>query len=261
MSLIGEERKKIILDILNLEGKVRSADLAKKLKVSNEMIRRYLEDLESEKKLRRIYGGAVKIELEREEQTYLKREVVQVEEKKRIGRAAAELLEDNDVIFIDDGSTTMQIIHYLQNKQNITIIVFSFDILNLLMNYQKEGLFTGQIYLLGGKVTSKYSRVSGGLAESMAENFRVDKAFISVDGFIVDGGITGFDIERGYLIRKIVSLAQLTVIMTDHTKFGGIHPYKVIGLEDIDIIISDVETPSQWAPALSRSNVIWIHAN
>lgn len=260
MSLVGEERKKIILDILNLEGKVRSSDLAVKLQVSGEMIRRYLEDLESEKKLRRIYGGAVKMEITREEPTYLNREVVRVEEKKRIGRAAAELVEDNDVIFIDDGSTTMQIIHYLQNKQNITIVLFSFHVLHLLTEMQNEGLFSGQIYFLGGKVLSKYSRVTGGMAESMAENFRVDKAFISVDGLMMDSGITGFDLERGFLIRKIAHLAQLTVAMTDHTKFGGIHPYQVIDMKDIDIIVTDVEAPSQWISTLQKRNVSWIHA-
>ncbi|MCU6708658.1 DeoR/GlpR family DNA-binding transcription regulator [Paenibacillus sp. J5C_2022] len=260
MSLIGEERKRIILDMLNLEGKVRSADLAVKLQVSGEMIRRYLEDLEAEKKLRRIYGGAVKMELTREEPPYLKREVVRVEEKKRIGRAAAELVEDNDVIFIDDGTTTMQIIHFLQNKQNITIVLFSFHVLHLLMDYQNEGLFTGQIYFLGGRVMSKYSRVTGGMAESMAGNFRVDKAFISVDGLMMDSGITGFDLERGYLIRKISDLAQLTVAMTDHTKFGGVHPYQIIEMKDIDVIVTDVAAPSQWMAALKKSSVSWIHA-
>ncbi|MFF2479755.1 DeoR/GlpR family DNA-binding transcription regulator [Paenibacillus sp. NPDC058071] len=260
MSLIGEERKKMILDILNLEGKVRSADLAEKLKVSGEMIRRYLEDLEAEKKLRRIYGGAVKMELTREEPTYLNREVVRVEEKKRIGRAAARLVEDNDVIFIDDGSTTMQLIHYLQNKQNITIVVFSFHVLHLLSEMQNEGVFLGQIYFLGGKVMSKYSRVTGGMAESMADNFRVDKAFISVDGLMIDSGITGFDLERGYLIRKIVHRAQLTVAMTDQTKFGGIHPYQIIDMKDIDIIVTDVAAPTLWEIELKDRNVDWIHA-
>ncbi|WP_211749336.1 DeoR/GlpR family DNA-binding transcription regulator [Paenibacillus sp. Marseille-Q4541] len=260
MSLVGEERKKIILDILNLEGKVRSTDLAEKLQVSGEMIRRYLEDLEAEKKLRRIYGGAVKIELTREEPTYLNRQVVRVEEKKRIGRAAAELVEDNDVLFIDDGSTTMQVIHYLQNKQNVTIVVFSFQVLHLLVEMQNEGLFTGQIYFLGGRVLSKFSRVTGGMAESIAENFSVDKAFISVDGLRLDRGITGFDLERGYLIRKIVNQAQLTVAMTDHTKFGGIHPYQIIDMKDIDIIVTDVEVPLQWTATLKQKNVSWIHA-
>ncbi|OZB95359.1 DeoR/GlpR family DNA-binding transcription regulator [Paenibacillus sp. XY044] len=260
MSLIGEERKKVILDILNLEGKVRSADLAEKLQVSGEMIRRYLEDLEVEKKLRRIYGGAVKMELSREEPTYLNREVLRVEEKKRIGRAAAELVEDNDVIFIDDGSTTMQIIHYLQNKRNITIVVFSFHVLHLLTELQNEELFSGQIYFLGGKVMSKYSRVSGGMAENMAENFYVDKAFISVDGLMIDSGITGFDLERGSLIRKIVHRAQLTIAMTDQTKFGCTHPYQILNMKDIDIIVTDVAVPTQWTDELKDRSVDWIHA-
>jgi len=260
MSYIGEERKKIILDLLELEGLVRTSDLSQKLKVSGEMVRRYLEELEREKRLKRIYGGAVKADATREELPHINRAVVQIEEKKKIGLAASALIEDNDVIFVDDGSTPMQVIYYLQNKQNITVIVYSFDLLNLIMELYGKGLFHGHIYLLGGRVLPRYSRVAGGLTEAMAENFHVDKALISVDGFTIDKGVTGFDLERGYLLRKVAGTAKLTVVMTDHTKFGSSCPYKILDLKDIDVVITDVAQPSQWMPHLEQKNIAWINA-
>lgn len=81
MSLVGEERKDFILNLLNLEGKVKTGELVDKLKVSSETIRRYLEELEEENKLKRVYGGAVKYNLHREEASHIKREVTRAEEK------------------------------------------------------------------------------------------------------------------------------------------------------------------------------------
>lgn len=76
MSLIGEERKQFILQLLNSRGKVRTNELVEKLQVSAESIRRYLEELEAENKLKRVYGGAIKLNIDRVEPSLLTREVL-----------------------------------------------------------------------------------------------------------------------------------------------------------------------------------------
>ena len=154
MSLVGEERKGIILEQLNSEGQVKTVDLVKRLNVSSETIRRYLEELEAESRLKRVYGGAVKINIGGEEPSYLKREVLYAEEKRNIGKAAAALVEDNDVIFIDDGTTPLQLIYFLMNKSNLTVLTMSMPALHLLMEYKNKDLFSGDIYLIGGKVNT-----------------------------------------------------------------------------------------------------------
>lgn len=67
MSLVGEERKSIILDLINTKGQTKTVDLVKRFKVSSETIRRYMEELEADNKLKRVYGGAVKINMAGEE--------------------------------------------------------------------------------------------------------------------------------------------------------------------------------------------------
>lgn len=260
MSLIGEERKDLILNMLNLEGKVRTVDLVDKLKVSSETIRRYLEELEAENKLKRVYGGAVKINLAREEPAHFKREITRAEEKRRIGRAAASLVEDNDVIFVDDGTTTQQMIHYLLGKKNITVLTVSVPVLYLLIDYQNKDLFSGEIYFIGGKVNSKHSRVSGAIAEKMIETFYADKAFISIDGIMMGQGITGFDAERGQLARKLIEHSKQSIVLSDHSKFGEVQFYKIADLKEIDLIISDFPVPKEWEPYLAEKGVNWIHA-
>ncbi|GMX64874.1 DeoR/GlpR family DNA-binding transcription regulator [Paenibacillus elgii] len=260
MSLVGEERKDFILNMLNLEGKVKTFELVEKLKVSSETVRRYLEELEAENKLKRVYGGAIKINLAREEPPHLKREELYADEKKRIGRAAASLVEDNDVIFIDDGTTTQQMIHFLLNKKNITVLAFSAPALYLLIDYKNKELFSGDVYFIGGKVNAAQARVSGSMAERMVEQFYADKAFISIDGMMVNRGITSFDAERGQLARKLIEHSKQSIVMTDRSKIGEGQFYKLADLKEIDIIISDVNMPKEWEADLQASGVTWIHA-
>ncbi|OXS52943.1 DeoR family transcriptional regulator [Cohnella sp. CIP 111063] len=260
MSLIGEERKAIILDQLNMEGQVKTFELVKKLGVSSETIRRYLEELEEENRLKRVYGGAVKINLSAEEPSYLKREVLHAEEKQRIGRAAASLVEDNDVVFIDDGTTPLQMIQFLMNKSNLTVLTMSLPALHQLVEYKNRDLFSGDIYLIGGKVNAMHSRVTGPIAEKIVSLFHADKAFISIDGIVLNKGITSFDAERGQLVSRVIENAKQTIVMTDSSKIGLTQLYLMAGWRDVDIVISDVSVPKGWRQTLDEMGVDWIWA-
>ncbi|MFB9329108.1 DeoR/GlpR family DNA-binding transcription regulator [Paenibacillus aurantiacus] len=260
MSLVGEERKDYILNKLNRDGKVKSFELVEALQVSSETVRRYLEELEEEKKLKRVYGGAIKINAYGEEPAQISREVMHADEKRRIGKAAAALVEDNDVIFMGDGTTSQQLIHYLLNKKNLTVLTVSIPAMHLLMDYRNKELFDGEIYLIGGKVSSKHARVAGPIAEKIVSMFTADKAFISIDGITLQNGITGFDVENGMLMAKMIENAKQTVILTDHSKIGSAQKFKIADYKDIDIIISDTAMPADWEGALSELDVEWIRA-
>lgn len=260
MSLSSFERKQYILNLINLEGKVRSDELVEKLQVSFETVRRTMEELEKEQKLKRVYGGAVKITLDRTEPEYEKREFMFVQEKRRIGREAAALVQDNDVIMIDDGTTTLQLIHYLMGKKNVTVITHGFPALRLLRDYKHRGLFEGDIIFLGGAYDEKNDRVSGVLAERMLDCFHVNKSFISIDGIQLRKGITGFHAERGNLVRKVMEHSEQSIIMTDSSKIGVVTLYKIADLREVDIVISDVAAPAEWVDELNESDTAWIHA-
>lgn len=260
MSLVGEERKDIIMNMLNYSGKVRTNDLVEKLQVSSETIRRYLEELESEKKLKRVYGGAIKINYDREEPSHLTREVSHADEKKRIGRTAASLVQDNEVIVIDDGTTTLHMLHYLINKKNLKIITISVPALNLLMDYQNQELFTGEVYFIGGKVQSKHFRTAGTLAEKMMQNFFVDKSFISIDGILAHKGISSYDAEKAMLAKRFIENTSENIVLTDHSKIGISTFYKVADLKEVDTVICDVAAPKDWDVELEAKGVNWIVA-
>ncbi|MGG0940087.1 DeoR/GlpR family DNA-binding transcription regulator [Brevibacillus centrosporus] len=260
MSLFGEERKQIILQLVNANGKVRTNDLVEKLQVSSESIRRYLEELESVKKLKRVYGGAVKLNLDRTEPSHMSREVLRAEEKKRIGRAAADLVQDNDTIVIDEGTTPLQMITFLSTKKDLTILTSSITALNMLIEYQNGGLLSAEIYFLGGKVNAKHHRVGGSFAEQTMKGFFVDKAFLSVDGLLIHKGITCYDPERAVLAKRFIENANESIILADHSKIGISTLSKVAELKEIDIVISDTKAPADWSKELQAHNVTWLVA-
>jgi len=261
MSLIGEERKEIILHLLNYAGKVRTNELVEKLQVSSETIRRYLEELEHRQKLKRVYGGAIKINYDREEPSHFKREVLHAEEKKRIARTAASLVQNNDVIVLDDGTTTLHMIGYLENKKNLTVITNSVPALSLFVDYCNKGSLSGDIFFLGGRIQSKHSRTSGLLSEKMFEHFHVDKSFISIDGIVLQQGITSYDSDKALLARKFIEQSNETIVMSDHSKIGMSNFYKIADIKEVDIIVSDTAIPSDWEAELEMADIKWIVAS
>ncbi len=259
MSLKGEERKEKILEILDLREKVTVNELSRKLGVSTETIRRYLEQLERAHKVRKVYGGAIRVS--DQEPALMSREVKYLEEKKRIGKKAAEHVLDNDVIAIDEGSTPLHMIPYLSDKKNITVITNSFPAAYLLIEKKNNQLFDGEIIFLGGVVHAEHQRISGSYALSMMEHFYVNKAFITVDGISKQDGVTCYDNEKGMLSKKMMSQAEQSIVVVDHSKFDVRSMHKLAALNDIHTIISDQEMPRQWISKHLKFTANWVVAD
>lgn len=259
MSLIGEERKAIILNLLNLEGKVKTNDLVERLQVSSETVRRYLEELEEERKLRKVYGGAVKIKHDREEPSHFNREVRWAEEKKQIGIAAAKLVQEGDVIVIDDGTTPLQMVPYIAEIRKLTVITPSIPVLTMLVQLQNQGVFDGEVYFIGGKVSAKHFRIAGSIAEKMMSQFHADKSFVSIDG-ITHKSLTSFDADKSQLAKLFADHADETIVLTDHSKIGANTFYKICDLKEVDTIVCDVSAPEEWKEELEKKDINWIVA-
>lgn len=260
MSLIGEERKRKIIGILDIQEKVTVRYLSEQLQVTTETVRKYLEELEAEKKLKKVYGGAIRTPEEFEEPSYLKREILHYEEKQRIGKAAAEFVQDNDVIALDEGSTVLQMIRHLVHKRNLTVCTNSFPVAALISEYANRQPFFGKVIFLGGTVSLKHMRVTGPLSEQMMSSFYVDKAFISVDGISLMHGLTSLDADRGTLSIRMKEQAKQAYVLADHSKFEARGMYRMAELDASLAIVSDREAPEDWRAALSARGVEWVAA-
>lgn len=260
MSLNGEERRKVILELLDTFGKVSAKDLPERFGVTGETIRRDLDALEQENKLKKVYGGAIKVSWPDMEPPYLQRAARYQQEKSLIGRKAAEFVEDNDVILIDVGTTTLQTISHLGKRSNITIVTDSVPALTLLIEMKNNKLYDGHIFFIGGEVNAQQMTVSGPFSEKCMDELFVNKAFIATCGISLNNGLTSYDSQEASLSRKLISRAKQTFVLADSSKIGTTNLYKLADLSSIDAIISDACAPSEWKEELEKRNVTWITA-
>lgn len=260
MSGFSDERKNAILYELDNYGNVSVQQLAKTLNVTPETIRRDLDDLESQRKLKRVHGGAVKISYDKLEPSYMLRQSNYAEEKKRIGKLAASLIQDGDTIAIDVGTTTAEIIYHLADKNNITVLLNSVFALNELMDCKIKKLFNGKIIFLGGEINGDQMSCFGPICERVLEQFYVDKAFIAIGGMSLSHGLTGYDIQEANLSKCLMANAKEVIVVSDHSKIGVRNFYQIAPMDAVDMIISDVPEPKEWVEGLVEKGICWITA-
>jgi DeoR family fructose operon transcriptional repressor len=260
LSVLAEERKQVIQEWLQKEGKVMVIPLSDHLEVSPETIRRDLLVLEKEGKLKRVYGGAIKPTFLNDEVPYNLRQNIFPDEKKAIGMRAAELIQDGSTIVIDVGTTTLELAQAIQGKKRLTILTNSIPVASALLESINRGIFMGRVIILGGEANPEQRSISGTLCEQMMAQFHVDQAFLSVGGISLTSGITDFDVNEAAISRAFAAAAQEVIVLADHSKLGITTFARMIPLEQADIVVSGQEVPSEWMQEIDRSGVLWIDA-
>ncbi|NBD22719.1 DeoR/GlpR family DNA-binding transcription regulator [Paenibacillus glycinis] len=261
MSVSSEQRKACIIQLLESEGKVNVLPLANRFMVSSETIRRDLDVLEREGQLRRVYGGAVKhAAYSPLEPPYAQRQSQHAEEKRAIGRAAADWIEDGSTIVIDVGTTAMELAKAIQDKQQLKVITNSVAVAGVLSDSLNHGRFRGKVTLLGGELNPEQQSISGPLCERMMEQFRVDLAFLSVGGVSLVDGITDYDANEASMSQLFARCAQRVVVLADRSKLGMTTFARILPFDGVEAIICDVDCPDEWKHAVDRSGVQWIKA-
>lgn len=255
----NERQNQILCDLDNY-GKVSVNQLAKKFGVATETIRRDLDALASQNKLQRTHGGAVKISFDKKEPSYIQRSDIYKEEKQKIAYRSASLINDNDVIAIDGGTSTCEILYHLKERKNLTILINSVAGLNIMVDLKNKGLFDGKIIFIGGEINSDQLQSMGTISEKFLRNFYVNKAFIAVGGISLQGGISGYDPDISNLSKEIMGIAKEVIIVADHSKIGVRNFYKIAELDEVHVIISDATAPNEWNDILSQYEIHWIKA-
>ncbi|KRF42186.1 DeoR/GlpR family DNA-binding transcription regulator [Paenibacillus sp. Soil787] len=257
-SILAEERKNAILERLQTHGRVNAADLAQLFDVSMETIRRDFDMLEKDGLLKRLHGGAVKIQTQMEELPFYQRRNVYLEEKKRVAKRASQLVNDGDTIIMGGGTTILEMASSLRNVNKVTILTNSVPTAHTLMDSLNQGLFQGKVILLGGEMNAENYSTSGTVCEKMIDSFRVSKAFISPGGISLSG-IMEYTLDDSSISAKMIQVAKETIILVDHSKIGVETLCKVSGMDQINAIVCDQNAPQSWKPNLQ--NIDWITAS
>ncbi|MFE8700880.1 DeoR/GlpR family DNA-binding transcription regulator [Cytobacillus sp. FJAT-54145] len=241
MSISFEERKKVIFNMLNRQDRVRIAELVDVLGVSGETIRRDLDRMEKENLLKKVHGGAVMEKGHSLEPPFDKKSMVNAEGKRNICRAAAELVEDGDIIMIGHGTTPSHMVSYLKGKKNITIVTPSIPILMMCL----DG-FEGRVIFTGGELGKDQKLTAGPIAEKMIDELKANKAFIAPGGISTESGITDYDIFGANLSRKLMERADEVIVLADYSKLGKTTFAHISSLSEMDRLITDKPLSPDW---------------
>jgi DeoR/GlpR family transcriptional regulator of sugar metabolism len=248
-----ELRKKFILEKIEKDSSVLVKDIAEELGVSETTIRRDLNELDTQKLVRQVYGGAVR--LERSSRAFRfswsNRSTEEIEAKKRIGRRAAVFVHDDDILYVDPGTTSWEMIPYLKDKRNLTIISNS-------VRLQQCMEFIGHhnIIQLGGTFRPDRLDTVGTLAIMGLDQLRGYKAFQGGDGMDIEFGLSAIDHESALIAKTALAKAREVFVIADHSKFE--RPsllFKITDVENINYIITDRPLSRPWTEKCRQSDV------
>lgn len=229
------ERRKSILHQINENGQVLVHDLSAEFEVSEVTIRNDLEQLEKKNMLIRARGGAIKTEGGVGIDYRLsEKDKLNIEEKTRIGKKAAQLIKEHDTIIIDSGTTTMEVARNLSQLNDITVICNALNIISHLIQLKNLNLI-----IPGGYLRKNSLSLVGPLAEKNLMNLYVDKVFIGVDGFDTKHGIYTPNIEEAYFNEIMIKISKEVIVVCDSSKFLRRSLAYICSVDKIHCVITD----------------------
>ena len=249
--MLNLERIDYILQELREKKAVYVNQLAEKHFVSPSTIRRDLEALEKEGLIRRTYGGAMLIEHPSSEIPYFVRKNENQEAKNIICELAADLVSNDQFVFLDVTSSAAFMVYHLQNKADLKVLTNSAQIaLDCL-----DKLPTAWIFCAGGWMSSFSRGFVGETARQRIAEFHTDLLFFSARSISIEDGITDVNEEDIYLKQQMIKGTRKSVFLCDHAKFDKTSYRLVCNIEDIDYLVTDRKPSALWLSRLESSGV------
>lgn len=229
-----EERFGKIINVVAERKRVTVNELCEYFNVSVVTIRNDLNELSRKGKIHRTHGGAIAIDDTHSDLPFDKRRKANYEIKKAIANEAAGLVNDGEVIFIDGGTTCVEVPTFLKKKIDITVITPSIEVAHWLLSCTPFN-----VYMLNGFLNRKSYSALGAPHEGFMAGWNIAKAFFGAAGFTIRDGLT--DRHMGFVEQKsvIAKKAQSIIALIDSTKLGIVSLGSICGAKDIDMIITD----------------------
>ena len=231
--MLAIERRNEILEKLQADRRVVVSELSQIYDVSEEMIRRDLDKLEQQGKLRRSHGGAVSVKEPQAETPYSEREIIHQKEKKIIAAAAVRLIEPYDRIALDASSSAWYMASILPDIP-LTVVTNSIKVALELSSKEKV-----QVISSGGQLAARSLSYVGPMAERSLEPYYVDKAFISCKGVHLERGISESNELQAMVKQRMIKQSDRVYLLSDNSKIGIQAFTHVAGWEDIQVVITD----------------------
>jgi len=249
-TLLNEERRRSILELMRRDGRVLVKDLARHFRISQITIRKDLEVLHTQGVIQRTHGGALPLEAGALlDPTLREKEKLHRKEKARIAEAAALMVEEGQSILLDSGTTTTAIARALKDMARLTVITNATNIAAELAGTHIE------VILTGGTLRKNSFSLVGPLAEQSLRQLSADILFLGVDGFDTKAGLFTPNLLEAQVNRAMVGIARRTVAVCDSSKFGHRSLCNIMPVTAVHELITDKQIPKADLQALREAGV------
>lgn len=232
--MLKKERQTLILREINIHNKVLLSDLSDKFDVSEDTVRRDLQELSDADKILKVRGGALSKSYH--VYSYRENDIYAYQEKTIIARKAISLLRDGMLVLISGGSTNLEIARILPPDLKATFITVS---LSTAMQLQKHS--NSDTIFVGGQLSKTAGISVGGEVIAKLLDFRPDICFVGTNAIDTSMGITDSDWEAVTVKRTMIQTASKVVVLTISEKLNSTQKIRVAGPDDIDILITELE--------------------
>lgn len=256
--MLKEKRTMHIMEMLRMTGEVEISSLCRKFGVTEITIRRDLDYLAKTEKITRTHGGAILLDQDLLVDTpFERRMVANVEAKNAIADTALERIGKAKSIFLDSGTTTYIMAQKLSTSSRLVALTNALEIGLELLGKPYVAAF-----MIGGELKRSTRAIHGGMAEELLDRFRVDVAFMGVNGFGDDGVLYVNNFTDVTFKRRIVKIAKQTLVVADSSKFNC-ESLAIVGhVSEVDSIITDAWLPEGAVERLQelKGRVVLAHA-
>jgi DeoR family glycerol-3-phosphate regulon repressor len=248
-NLSQQIRHEKIVELVAARGFVSIDDLAAHFSVTPQTMRRDINTLAADNRLRRFHGGASAAPSSQNTE-WSTRKQLQSEEKSRIAAAVAGYIPDNASLFINIGTTNEAIAKALLNHQGLRIITNNLHVASIV-----AGKPDFDVIIAGGKVRSRDGGIIGEATLDFIQQFRVDFSIIGISGIDEDGSLLDFDYQEVRVSQAIIANSREVILAADHTKFGRRAVVRMADIGEIDTLVTDQAPPESFRALLEAREV------
>ncbi|MFC5580464.1 transcriptional repressor AgaR [Rhodanobacter terrae] len=250
--LLVEERRRLIVDLVEQQGRATVEELATRFGTSAVTIRADLDALARSSAIARSHGGALPVAPATNDTPLNIKETRWHAQKLRIGQAAAKMIQDGETIILDSGSTTVEIARQIRQMKFESLTVIT-NALNIAM--ELTGMPQIRVMMLGGLLRQTSYSLVGPDAEQALAKLSADRLFLGVDGLDPEVGVTTPDPLEAALNALMIRVSRQTIAVLDASKLGQRSLSVITPVRNLDIVISDRSAPPETVEALRGAGV------
>jgi len=245
--MLADERKRHLLDLLGRDGRVVAKRVSQDLGLSEDTIRRDLRALDRAGHLKRVHGGAIPVAAA--QAPFSTRLGISTPEKEAIGAIAAQLVAPNQVLFLDGGTTALEVARHLSPDQPATVITHSPNVALALMPYPAL-----TIELLGGRLFRHSVVTCGAATLAGVARLRPDLCIMGATGLHATAGITTGDAEEAEVKHAVIARSSVAYVTASSAKLGAISPFRLADWSDVDGVIVDPRSAERAAALVAGTD-------